>query len=736
MVSAFWLAFSVWRLPFGVFRLSCPRLNIPTLHPTEFAIPQSYARVVELAYNLWWSWNPAGTSLWSNLDPVAWERHHNPIELLESIEPSRWHVLEQIEAVQDRYRSALAEFHRYMEDDDSWYSRQAKPLTGPVAYLCTEFGVHSSLPFYSGGLGILAGDHLKSASDLGMPLVGVGVLFRRGYFRQEIEAGGEQQHIYPTLDVRRLPVKPVASPTGGQLKVEVDFPGRIVRAAVWKLDVGRVPLLLLDTDIPENDLSDRPITHTLYVRGREMRFCQEMILGIGGVRALEALGIEPSAWHVNEGHAALAFLERVRSHLAEGGDLATVQKSIKQQSLFTLHTPVPAGNEVFDIGIAAHYLDPLRRKMSMSETELAELGSAYGDPSQFDLGALAIRMSSVVNGVSHRHAETATRDWQHLIGGPAAAVTNGVHTPTWIGRDGGRLLTNSLGRNWPTVLLEDPEAIGKITQLPLSDIWAMHQARKEIFVNFARGRLRRQFARHGASPEELRQIDSFLPADRLTLGFARRFATYKRATLMFTDLARLEALVTNADRPVQIVFAGKAHPADRYGQDLIKRIVELSRTPGLQGHLFMLEDYNARTARFMVEGVDVWVNNPRPPMEASGTSGMKAAINGTLNLSVLDGWWVEGYNGHNGWAFGSPNGHEDENAEDLSDAGAFYQLMEGEIAPLYYERDEDNLAVRWTEMMRESISSTLVAFSSHRMVAQYAQLGYFPMGAKGTPPSP
>ncbi len=712
------------------------RLNIPTLHPTEFAIPQSYARVVELAYNLWWSWNPAGTSLWSNLDPVAWERHHNPIELLESIEPSRWHVLEQIEAVQDRYRSALTEFHRYMEDDDSWYSRQAKPLAGPVAYLCTEFGVHSSLPFYSGGLGILAGDHLKSASDLGLPLVGVGVLFRRGYFRQEIEAGGEQQHIYPTLDVRRLPVKPVASPTGGQLKVEVDFPGRIVRAAVWKLDVGRVPLLLLDTDIPENDLSDRPITHTLYVRGREMRFCQEMILGIGGVRALEALGIEPSAWHVNEGHAALAFLERVRSHLAEGGDLATVQKSIKQQSLFTLHTPVPAGNEVFDIGIAAHYLDPLRRKMSMSEAELAELGSANGDPSQFDLGALAIRMSSVVNGVSRRHAETATTDWQHLIGGPAAAVTNGVHTPTWIGRDGGRLLTNSLGRNWPTVLLDDPEAIGKITQLPLSDIWAMHQARKEIFVNFARGRLRRQFARHGASPEELRQIDSYLPADRLTLGFARRFATYKRATLMFTDLARLEALVTNADRPVQIVFAGKAHPADRYGQDLIKRIVELSRTPGLQGHLFMLEDYNARTARFMVEGVDVWVNNPRPPMEASGTSGMKAAINGTLNLSVLDGWWVEGYNGHNGWAFGSPDGHEDENAEDLSDAVAFYQLMEEEIAPRYYERDEDNLAVRWTEMMRESISSTLVAFSSHRMVAQYAQLGYFPMGAKGTRPSP
>jgi glycogen phosphorylase len=729
MVRAFRLPSSAFGLPSILVRL-----NIPSLQPTEFAIPQSYARVVELAYNLWWSWNSSGVSLWSNLDPVAWESHHNPIELLESIEPSRWQVLCDIEAVQDRYQTALTEFNRYMDDPDHWYGRQAKPLVGPIAYLCTEFGVHSSVPFYSGGLGILAGDHLKSASDLGLPLIGVGLLFRRGYFRQEIEAGGEQQHIYPTLDVRRLPVRPVASPTGGQLKIEVEFPGRIVRAAVWKLDVGRVPLILLDTDIPENDLSDRPITHTLYVRGREMRFCQEMILGIGGVRALEALAIEPSAWHVNEGHAALAYLERIRSHTAEGAVLADVEQSIKQQSLFTLHTPVPAGNEVFEAGIASRYLDPLRRKMGMSETELAELGTSNGDHNQFDLGALAIRMSSVVNGVSKRHAEIATRDWQHLIGGPAAAVTNGVHTPTWIGRDGGRLVTSRLGRNWPTVLLEDPEAVEQITELSLQDIWAVHQARKEIFVNFVRGRLRRQFARHGASPDELRQVDGFLPADRLTLGFARRFATYKRATLMFTDLGRLEALVTNPDRPVQIVFAGKAHPADRYGQDLIQRIVELSRTPRLLGHIFMLEDYNARTARFMVQGVDVWVNNPRPPMEASGTSGMKAAINGTINLSVLDGWWVEGYNGKNGWAFGSPEGREDFDAEDNDDSAAFYKVMESEVVPLYYERNEQGLAVGWTEMMRESISSTMVAFSTHRMVADYAHLAYFPMGSKTARP--
>lgn len=703
-------------------------MNIPTLPSVEFAIPNSYARVVELAYNMWWSWNSAGNSLWSNLDPVAWERQHNPIDLLTSIDPSEWQLIGQIEAVQERYRTAIAEFARYMEETDTWYSHQRRPLKGPIAYLCTEFGVHASVPFYSGGLGILAGDHLKSASDLGLPLVAIGILFRRGYFRQEIEAGGEQQHIYPTLDIRRFPVRPVASPTGGQLKVDVEFPDRNVRVAVWKLEVGRVPLLLLDTDIPENDLSDRPITHTLYVRGREMRFCQELVLGVGGVRALDALGIEPAVWHINEGHAAMALLELMRERQGKGLDRAAASESIRRQTIFTLHTPVPAGNEVFEEKIALRYLEPLRKLIGIPESDLAELGSSHGDHAQFDLGALAIRMSSVVNGVSKTHAEVATRDWQHLIGGPAAAVTNGVHTPTWIGRDGGRILVNTFGRTWPTVLLEKPDEMIRIRELPLEDIWNMHLARKELLVNFARGRLRRQLARHGASPEELRQIDTMLPADRLTLGFARRFATYKRATLMFTDQARLEALVTNPERPVQIVFAGKAHPADRFGQDFIRQIVLLSQSPALQGHLFFLEDYDARVARFLIQGTDVWVNNPRPPMEASGTSGMKAAINGTLNLSVLDGWWVEGYNGHNGWAFGSSQGRVDQAAEDHDDAQAFYKLMESEVIPLFYERSPQGIPLRWTEMMRESITSTLVAFSTHRMLADYSSLAYFPMG--------
>lgn len=702
---------------------------IPTLPSVEFAVPAAYGRVVELAYNLWWSWNSSGANLWASLDPLTWDRSHNPIELLASIESSRWQALEQLEAVQERYRTALLDFDRYRDDESNWYSALGHDLPGPVAYLCTEFGVHASVPFYSGGLGILAGDHLKSASDLGLPMVGVGLFYRRGYFRQEIDADGEQQHIYPMLEPRQLPIRPVAASTGGQLKVEVEFPGRVVKVAVWKLEVGRIPLLLLDTDIPENHVADRPITHMLYVRGREMRLCQELVLGLGAVRALEALGIEPAVWHINEGHAAMAVLELARRHMAGGLALEQARQAVRKRTVFTLHTPVPAGNEVFERSRATTYLGPWRESAGITEEELAHLGSDNGNTEQFDLGALAIRFASVVNGVSRRHGEVVTRDWQHLIGGAAGAITNGVHTPTWIGRDGGRTLTSRFGRNWPTVLLSDPAAVEKIGDLSDDEVWGMHQARKEIMINFARGRLRRQYARQGASPGELRRIDDLLPPDRLTLGFARRFATYKRATLMFRDPERLRAILTNPERPVQVVFAGKAHPADRQGQELIKQIHLLSRTPEFSGHVAVLEDYDARVARFLVQGADVWVNTPRPPMEASGTSGMKAAINGTINLSILDGWWVEGFDTDNGWAFGDPQGRTDPDAEDDDDASAFYDLLENEVIPLFYDREEGGISGKWVARMRASISSSLVAFSSHRMVSDYAHKAYFLVGS-------
>jgi starch phosphorylase len=699
---------------------------VPVLPIVPFEVPAGFERLVEMAYDLWWSWSPEGRDLWASLDPVEWERTHNPVHLLASIEPTRWEQIRNSEVVLDRYHAALDAYDWY-HNRETWFDRAPNKPSGPIAYLCTEYGVHDTLPIYSGGLGILAGDHAKSASDMGIPLVAVGLLYRRGYFRQEIDLDGEQQHFYPVLDPRQLPLLPVASPTGGQLRVGIEFPGRTVHATVWRLQVGRVPVLLLDTDIPENHPADRPITHQLYVAGREMRFCQELVLGVGAVRALAALGIEPAVWHVNEGHAAMSVLERAARLVEAGETLENARERIRNQTVFTLHTPVPAGNEVFERGLAAKYLGPWAARMKADLEELLGLASD-GAGDRFDLGALAIRFARVTNGVSRRHGEVVTADWQHLIGGPAQAVTNGIHTPTWVGREAGALLVRKVGRSWPTRLLENPDLVEEARSLPDSQIWSMHRRRKELFLTYARERIRTQLARLGAAPDELRAVDQLLPADRLTLGFARRFATYKRATLMFSDTARLESILTDPQRPVQIVIAGKAHPADRHGQEFVRRIAELAASPSLRGYVVMLEDYDARMARYMTQGVDVWVNNPRPPLEASGTSGMKAAINGTLNLSVLDGWWVEGFNGKNGWVFGSAEPNGDWEQADAADAAAFYDVLEREVVPLYYDRDPDGVPVGWTERMKESIVSTLVRFSAHRMLKDYWEMAYLPLG--------
>ena len=700
--------------------------EIPVLNHLDYPVPRSLARIVDLAHNLWWSWDEAGSSLWAALDTDAWESTHNPMDIIRTIEPHRWAELEELESVQERYADAVSRFDRYMSKQDTWFERGQKPVSGTIAYLCTEYGVHNSLPLYSGGLGILAGDHLKSASDLGLPLVAVGLFYRHGYFRQEVDADGDQQHISPILDPIRMPIRPVASPTGGQLKVTIDLADRVLTVAVWRLAVGRVPLLLLDTDIPDNDSSDRPITHTLYVRGREMRFIQELVLGVGAVRALRGLGITPAVWHTNEGHAALSVLERTAREMDTGADFETASKQVRANTLFTLHTPVPAGNETFERWISEKYLGPWAARLGTDLDGLFELGRSHTD-THFDLGALAIRYSTVVNGVSRRHGQVVTRDWSWLIGHDALSVTNGVHTPTWVGRGEGRLLRTFYGADWPTTLLEQPNLLQRIEELSASEIWSIHQHRKAALMRFARGRIRRQFARHGAAPDELRAVDRLLAPDTLTLGFARRFAAYKRATLMFRDVDRMTAILTNPSRPIQVIFAGKAHPADEHGQALIRHLVELSRIPQLAGHLFMLEDYDARMARFLVQGCDVWVNNPRPPMEASGTSGIKAAMNGVLNLSILDGWWEEGFNGENGWAFGGEDATNHIEATDAHDADDFYRILADEVAPTFYERDREGIPTEWVRMMRSSIMSTLVEFSSHRMVSDYVDVAYGPL---------
>jgi len=473
--------------------------------------------------------------------------------------------------------------------------------------------------------------------------------------------------------------------------------------------VGRVPLLLLDTDVPGNDPADRAITQILYVRGREMRLCQEIVLGIGGARLVEALGMEPSTWHINEGHAALALLHRLSGRLEAGEPYDAAVEHVRGTSVFTLHTPVPAGNEVFDRDLVDRYL--AGRFGGIDAVTLHELGDS-GRDGVFDMGALAIRLSHSTNGVSRRHGEEVTRDWQHIIGGPGTYVTNGVHMPTWVGGTMSRNFIEAIGPDWAEQLLE-PTAWKAIRDLPDEAIWDAHTAQKTRLLRHVRRALREQWARHGLAPGELRQVENSLPPERLTMVFARRFAAYKRAGLLLTDLDRLESILTDPARPIQLLFSGKAHPADKEGQALIARVAAIAKSPQFAGHIYFVEDYNMELARYLVGGADVWLNTPRPPLEASGTSGMKAAANGALNLSVLDGWWLEGFNGTNGWGCG------EEHASDDAAAHHIYDLIEHEVAPLYYDRGDDEIPHGWVARMKDAIESVVPAFSAQRMVAQY-----------------
>jgi starch phosphorylase len=704
-------------------------VQVPVLSGAEVRLPEPFERLYELAYNLWWTWDPLAYRIWQQIDAQLWDRYRNPLEILEAAGPSTWEALQESESFLDLFRQVVQRFERYQAAADTWYDQHHRDeLSGPIAYLCAEFGISHLLPLYSGGLGVLAGEHVKSASDLGLPFLAVGLLYRRGYFHQEVDAEGYQQHQYPELDLYRLPVRPVASPTGGQLKVPIDLPGRKVYAAVWQMQAGRVPLLLLDTDLAENEPSDRPITHTLYIRGREMRFCQELVLGIGAVRALAALDVRPVVWHVNEGHAALSLLERLTREIADGSSFEDAERRVRSSTLFTLHTPVPAGNEMFDFRLVEKYLSHWSGLARTSLSYLSRIGAARdGEDGTFDMSGLAVRLSAFVNGVSERHASVVSNDWAPVLNHPVEAITNGIHSPTWVGGGTERLLSEHVGRDWQDRLLE-PEAWSAVAEIPDANLWETHLDQKRLLTSFARGRIRRALARQGASPDELRAVERLFPTERLTIGFARRFATYKRATLLFHNLPWLTSILTNPERPVQVVFAGKAHPADREGQDLIRNIVELSKSVELAGHIYFLEDYDLRMARFLVQGVDVWLNTPRPPLEASGTSGMKVALNGGLNLSILDGWWAEGYNGKNGWAFGLDWGDGDHAAQDNYDAVALYQALQDEVVPLYYERDREGIPHGWVTMMKEAIASIAPAFSTHRMVVDYATKAYFRLG--------
>ncbi|MCJ7725109.1 MAG: alpha-glucan family phosphorylase, partial [Acidimicrobiia bacterium] len=557
--------------------------SIPVAAGTRVRTSKTFDRLADLAYNVWWTWIPEARELWQRVSPPDWALSPNPLTVLQTVNGDTWEALEANDSFVDLYEDVVRRFDAYLESEDTWFQRQHPgALPGGIAYLCTEFGLHHTLPFYSGGLGVLAGDHTKAASDLGLPLVGVGLLYRRGYFHQTVDPEGLQQHHYESVELARLPVRRVLDRTGHPLIVQVDLPGRKVDVGAWRIDVGRVPLILLDTDLPSNDPADRPITHILYVRGREMRLCQEIVLGIGGVRVLEALGIEPSVWHINEGHAALALVERLSTAISKGDAYDHAVENVRGTTIFTLLTPVPAGNEVFDGAMVSRYLDG--RLPGLDNPTLTALADSSRE-GIFDLGALAIRLSRSTNGVSKRHGEVVTRDWQHIIGGPGTSVTNGVHLPTWVGGAVGRRIATAMGRDWASTALDAP-SWGAVRSLDDRSIWDAHQSQKERLIRHLRRRLLIQRARHGDSPGELRQVNDLLPVDRLTVVFARRFATYKRAGLLFHDIDRLSRLLTDPKRPIQVIFSGKAHPADNMGKEQIRQVFELAKSAELAGHVF------------------------------------------------------------------------------------------------------------------------------------------------------
>jgi glycogen phosphorylase len=711
------------------------RVIIPTIPGAQFRLPPQLEGLRALAYNLYWAWHPRTRVIWSRIDRQVWTRHRNPVPVLAG--PVDWTGLLDDTSFMAEVREVLRDFDRYMENgSDRWFVRHhADELPGPVAYFCAEYGLYESLGIYSGGLGVLAGDHMKTTSDMSLPFVGVGLMYRRGYFHQTIDADGHQEHAYPDYDLFRLPVGRVQGRDGEPLIVSLALPGRDLYVAVWAVQVGRTPVLLLDTDIPENGDADRPITHILYVRGREMRLHQELVLGVGGVRVLRALGIEPAVWHLNEGHSAFLLAERAREFVAAGDALDTAWERVAKDSVFTIHTPVSAGNERFAADLVRRVAGPLLDGDGRPQTggvpidRILDIGlGPDGDRSEFDMTGFSLRLTNDANAVSMLHAETADATWSGISPHHIRGVTNGIHVPSWMGNAMGETLNRELDADLDD--LDEETEVGpfwtKLADIPTEDLWETHQREKLELAIFARRRLRSQFARHGESPTVLDAVESALDPDILTIGFARRFATYKRAGLVFSDLDRLARMLWHEERPVQVVFAGKAHPADRPGQQVIQEIFGRSRSERLRGRVFILEDYDIRIARYLVAGVDVWLNTPRRPLEASGTSGMKAAMNGAVNVSVLDGWWDEGWFGDNGWAIGGRETNPDEGAQDWADAQDLYRIFEDEIVPRYYDRDERGLPAAWVDTMRRSMAASLWRFSTTRMLHDYVEKMYLP----------
>ena len=695
-------------------------------------LPKRVGELLDIANNLWWSWNSEFLRLFKEIDSDLWETvGKNPVKFLKLVSQDKLEDIAKDEEFLAKYDEVVNHFNSYMQTKETWFSKNyPNNANDLIAYFSAEYGIDEIIPIYSGGLGILSGDHLKSASDLGLPFVAVGLLYKNGYFNQKIDGYGTQKTEYTNIDLDNLPILPVKDENGEDLIIDVDFPDRKLYLKIWKIVVGRISLYLMDSDIDKNIAEDRVVTLRLYGGDQEMRIRQEIVLGMAGIKLLRRLGLKPSVYHMNEGHSAFLTLEVIKDVMEEKQVSFEVAKSMcSAKTVFTTHTPVPAGNDIFPIELMDKYFSNFWPKLGISREDFLRLGmkNTQGLEQGFNMGMLALRIAGKKNGVSKLHGAVSRRlfsdVWPNIAPdeSPIEYVTNGIHTCSWLAPSMKKLFNQYLKPYWQDNI-QDDETWNDIKNIPNKELWDTHTDRKKKLFTLVKNNITTRLKSSGYNYEEINEIVSKLNPNALTIGFARRFATYKRATLIFRDLERLTQLLNNPERPVQLIFAGKAHPADKEGQDLIKYIHEVSMKPQFKGKIFLLENYNIAMSRYLISGVDVWLNNPRRPMEASGTSGQKASVNGVINFSVLDGWWAEGYNQKNGWTIGDNTEYQSYEEQDIADSESLYNTLENKIIPLYYEnKKEDGVSDAWMEMFKNSIISTGGRYSTSRMVIDYTR---------------
>ena len=698
--------------------------------------------LADLSQNLWWSWQLDARELFHRIDPRLWETtRHNAVSLLRQVAPERLEHYAADPLFLERYDQVIRRFNQLSQKNGTWFaSRYPELLNKPIAYFSAEFALHRSLPIYSGGLGVLAGDHCKEASDLGVPLIGVGLYYRGGYFDQAIGLDGWQRDADDPVDPTVNPVVRVNGPDGSPCLVPITISGREVQVGAWRVMVGRIPVYLLDTDLECNDKADRNLTARLYASASESRLRQEWVLGVAGVRVLRALGLQPEIWHANEGHAAFSYVERLRELIEKGLTPVQAKEQIRATSVFTTHTPVAAGHDVFSFAEIEQVTGPFWNTMGITREQIMAFGQPGPNDQHFEMTVLSLRMAGRVNGVSAKHREESRRIWRWVWGGaseiPIGSVTNGVHLPTWMARPMRDLLADSLGPDWETQA-EPEAAVAAVRAIDDHRLWAVHEGLRQLLFHHIREEARHRWHYQWKEPAKLAGSGALLSPGVLTLGFARRFATYKRADLLLRDADRLRRLLTDPRRPVQIIFSGKAHPADDPGKRVLQRVFMAAQDPSFEGRIAFLEDYEHHLAQRMVAGVDVWLNLPRVPLEACGTSGMKAALNAVPQLGTLDGWWAEGFTGQNGWAIPLPKNASEPDQEDMEH---LFEILETKVVPLYYERLPGKPSPEWVHMMKEAMAVAVERFTTRQMLQTYVTRYYVPAAVgealPGDPPRP